>query len=75
MNKTIKTPEGEFDLEYFRPEAEPRAVQVEGYFYPANSDDEIELGEFTFYGEPSIENALADYMSRAKRIIKGKVGA
>lgn len=69
MNKTIHTPEGRFYLVYFRPEAEPNAVQVEGYFYPNDTDQEIEIKEYTYYAEPSISSALKDYIRRARREI------
>jgi len=70
MNKTIKKTEGEYYLIYSRPEAEPRAVQVEGAFYPADGGEEIDLPEFTYYGEESIQNALDSFIRRAQRTIK-----
>lgn len=70
MEKTIKKPEGNYYLIYSRPEAEPRAVQVEGAFYPADGGEEIDLPEFTYYGEESIQSALDSFIRRAQRTIK-----
>lgn len=71
MNRTINTPEGRYYLIYHRPQAEPRAVQVEGYFYPVDSDSEIEISEHTYYAEDSISEALKQYLRKAQQEVKG----
>ena len=70
-NLTIHTQEGRYYMIYSRPEAEPRAVQVQGYFYPVNSDDEVELREHTYYAEPSSASpALKQYLRFARKQVK-----
>lgn len=73
MERLFREEMGEFYLIYTRPEADENAVQVQGYFYPADQDDEIEFPEFTYYAEPSIKNALDQYVARMKRQMKEKV--
>jgi hypothetical protein len=58
---------GEVSLLWFRPEAEPRAIQIEGYFYP-DKGGEIRLPERTYYAEASESSAVTHYLRLAQEL-------
>jgi hypothetical protein len=64
--KLFKIKGGTLVLTYHRPEAEPRAVQIDGYWHD-NSGSEIELDQRTYYAQDSDQNALENYLIWFKR--------